>query len=94
MGFRAQRFGSAIAVLATLLAVAACKSEGTRLPALGARIGATSVSGLSSGAYMAGQFQIAHSSIVMGAGIVAGGPYPRPSTVACSMPCAPGACRT
>ena len=39
------------------------------------RIDATSVSGLSAGAYMAGQFQIAHSSIVRGAGIVAGGPY-------------------
>ena len=55
--------------------LAACKSENTALPALGAELGATSVSGLSAGAYMAGQFQIAHSSIVRGAGIVAGGPY-------------------
>ena len=45
------------------------------MPALGAELGATSVSGLSAGAYMAGQFQIAHSSIVKGAGIIAGGPY-------------------
>lgn len=45
------------------------------LPALGADINATSVSGLSSGAYMAGQLEIAHSSHVVGAGIVAGGPY-------------------
>lgn len=45
------------------------------LPALGVDIQGTSVSGISSGAYMAGQFQVAHSSIVKGAGIVAGGPY-------------------
>ena len=42
---------------------------------LGADISQTSVSGLSSGAYMAGQFHFAHSGIVIGAGIVAGGPY-------------------
>jgi poly(3-hydroxybutyrate) depolymerase len=35
----------------------------------------TSVSGISAGAYMAGQFQVAHSDEVIGAGIVAGGPY-------------------
>jgi poly(3-hydroxybutyrate) depolymerase len=45
------------------------------LPALNIAIGETSVSGLSSGAFMAAQFQVAHSSIVKGAGIVAGGPY-------------------
>jgi len=45
------------------------------LPALGAKIEETSVSGISSGAYMAGQFQLAHSRIVVGAAIIAGGPY-------------------
>lgn len=45
------------------------------LPALGANIDATSVSGISSGAYMAGQFQMAHAKIVTGAAIIAGGPY-------------------
>ncbi|MFW6024655.1 MAG: poly(3-hydroxybutyrate) depolymerase [Dichotomicrobium sp.] len=45
------------------------------LPALGAPIERTTVSGLSAGAYMAGQFQVAHSDIVTGAGLVAGGPY-------------------
>lgn len=65
-----------VALLAALsLALAGCKSEGARLPGLGANLAATSVSGLSAGAYMAGQFHIAHSSIVMGSGIVAGGPY-------------------
>ena len=34
-----------------------------------------SVSGVSAGAYMAGQFHIAHSALVRGAGLVAGGPY-------------------
>ena len=35
----------------------------------------TSVSGLSSGAFMAVQYQVAYSASVVGAGIVAGGPY-------------------
>jgi poly(3-hydroxybutyrate) depolymerase len=33
------------------------------------------VSGISSGGYMAQQFNVAYSSVVRGAGIVAGGPY-------------------
>lgn len=45
------------------------------LPALGAVIDATSVSGISSGAYMAGQFEMAHAKLVKGAAIIAGGPY-------------------
>jgi len=45
------------------------------LPALAAELQQTSVSGLSSGAFMASQFHIAHSKIVVGAGVVAGGPY-------------------
>jgi poly(3-hydroxybutyrate) depolymerase len=45
------------------------------LPALGAPIGETSVSGLSSGAYMAGQIQLAHAKDIVGAGLVAGGPF-------------------
>jgi predicted esterase len=34
-----------------------------------------SVSGISSGAFMAHQFHVAHSEHIMGAGIIAGGPY-------------------
>ena len=45
------------------------------LPALNIDIRETSISGLSSGGFMAVQFQVAHSSIVKGAGIVAAGPY-------------------
>lgn len=43
------------------------------LPAMQA--GDISVSGLSSGAYMAVQFDVAYSSSVKGAGVIAGGPY-------------------
>ena len=45
------------------------------LPRLGVTLPATSVSGLSSGAYMAGQIELAHSKDIVGAGIVAGGPF-------------------
>jgi len=45
------------------------------LPALNIDIAETSISGLSSGAFMAVQFAVAHSSIVKGVGVVAGGPY-------------------
>lgn len=49
--------------------------EDNRLPALAADLSRTTVSGISSGAYMAGQFQMAHADIVTGAAIIAGGPY-------------------
>ena len=68
------RIPTAVLALAGLLA--GCGGDTAKeLPALGAALEKTSVSGLSSGAYMAGQFQIAHSNEVVGAGIVAGGPY-------------------
>jgi poly(3-hydroxybutyrate) depolymerase len=46
-----------------------------RLPALGADPQGVTVSGVSSGGYMAVQFHIAHSSMVRGAGALAAGPY-------------------
>ncbi|WP_233858433.1 extracellular catalytic domain type 2 short-chain-length polyhydroxyalkanoate depolymerase [Paraburkholderia sp. HD33-4] len=46
-----------------------------QLPALNIDITQTSVSGLSSGGYMAVQLAVAYSSIVKGAGVVAAGPY-------------------
>ena len=49
--------------------------QSTELPRLAVDISQTSVSGISSGAYMAGQFQFAHGRHVVGAGIIAGGPY-------------------
>ena len=45
------------------------------LPSFNVDPGQTSVSGLSSGAYMAGQFHVAFSATLIGVGIVAGGPY-------------------
>ena len=70
---RLKRVAGAVAL--TFLAGMAAPAAGEPLPALGADVNRTSVSGLSSGAYMAGQFQIAYSRLVIGAGIVAGGPY-------------------
>ncbi|HEX2449070.1 MAG TPA: PHB depolymerase family esterase [Methyloceanibacter sp.] len=55
--------------------LAGCSPGGEPLPKLGIDIDKTSVSGLSAGAYMAGQLQVAHSNSIVGAGIVAGGPY-------------------
>lgn len=60
------------AVVCCLLAAGA---QAAPLPQLHTRLEETSVSGLSSGAYMAVQFHIANSSFVKGAGVVAGGPY-------------------
>jgi len=66
----------ALIVLLGVSLLVACEQKGaSRLPALGARIDETSVSGISAGAYMAGQFQLAHGRDVVGAGIVAGGPW-------------------
>lgn len=45
------------------------------LPALNIDITQTSVSGLSSGGFMAVQIGVAYSSIIKGVGVVAGGPY-------------------
>jgi len=47
----------------------------TRLPAVATAPGGITVSGLSSGGYMAGQFQVAFSSLVSGAAVLAAGPY-------------------
>ena len=65
-------------VLGAALVVTSATCSGAAepsLPALNADIAQTSVSGISSGAFMAVQYQIAFSALVKGAGIVAGGPY-------------------
>jgi len=56
-----------------LLAVPGAGRAADRLPGLGAELAGTTVSGLSSGAYMAVQFHLAHATIVRGVGVVAGG---------------------
>lgn len=45
------------------------------LPALGASRETVTVSGLSSGGFMAVQFHLAHSALVRGIGVIAGGPF-------------------
>lgn len=50
-------------------------ADAAPLPMLGVDGSRVSVSGVSSGAYMAVQFHVAFSEEVMGAGVVAGGPY-------------------
>jgi poly(3-hydroxybutyrate) depolymerase len=66
-----------IAALALVLAgnAPATASAASTLPAMQAMPGHTSVSGLSSGAFMAVQYGVAFSSDVIGIGVVAGGPY-------------------
>ncbi|MGH6797994.1 MAG: hypothetical protein ACREDI_06385, partial [Roseiarcus sp.] len=55
--------------------IRAAGEEAGALPSLNAAIEETSISGISSGAYMAVQFGTAWSSIVKGVGVVAGGPF-------------------
>lgn len=61
-------------VLAGCVADAALAAPAA-LPAYGANSRQTTVSGLSSGAFMAVQLQVAYSASIVGAGVVAGGPY-------------------
>ncbi|MCW5624293.1 MAG: hypothetical protein KIT73_06225 [Burkholderiales bacterium] len=62
-------------MLLGLLLVCGGSVSAAGLPALHARLNETTVSGLSSGAFMAVQFHMAHASIVRGAGVIAGGPW-------------------
>jgi len=66
-------FRAAIALTGILAAAAAFAVD--PLPRLNVDAGATTVSGVSSGGYMAVQFHVAHSSVVIGAGVLAAGPY-------------------
>jgi poly(3-hydroxybutyrate) depolymerase len=66
---------SAAGILASLVVSSQSGAQVVTLPAFNADIKETSVSGLSSGGFMAVQFDVAYSSIVKGAGIIAGGPY-------------------
>lgn len=85
------RRAAACLIAAALVLAAGCTEEKRpELPALAADIKATSVSGISSGAYMAGQFQIAHSKLVIGAAIIAGGPYGCAQSVFSDMMMGPG----
>jgi hypothetical protein len=66
---------AAATLAALLLATCPAARAAEALPALAADSGAITVSGVSSGGYMAVQFQVAHAAIVRGAGVLAAGPY-------------------
>lgn len=66
---------TSLLVIASLALGALRARAAERLPAFNVDITQSSVSGLSSGGYMAMQFAVAFSSILKGAGIIAGGPY-------------------
>jgi len=63
----------AVPALTMLLAPFAAPAQTVPLPVL--KTSQLSVSGLSAGGFMAVQFDVAYSASVIGAGIVAGGPY-------------------
>ncbi len=69
--------GVAMLLVATLGAVSACSAAkpAAGLPALKLDPARTTVSGLSSGAYMATQAHLAFSDRIAGAALLAGGPY-------------------
>lgn len=64
-----------LTLIALTTLVAAVAHAAPPLPALGADTAHLTVSGISSGGYMAVQFHVAHSARVDGAGILAAGPY-------------------
>jgi len=65
-----------LTTIALLLAArSAFAADGEALKSYNARIEETSISGISSGAFMSVQFGVAWSSIIKGVGLVAGGPY-------------------
>jgi poly(3-hydroxybutyrate) depolymerase len=70
--------GRALAVAISLTVASASTAswaEGPELRSYNAAIGDSSISGISSGAFMAVQFGFAWSSIIKGVGVVAGGPF-------------------
>ena len=68
-----------LTVLITACLLAACGKEApqqtTVSPSYNVDTGRITVSGLSAGAYMAGQLHVAHSELFSGAALLAGGPY-------------------
>ena len=77
MGWLWRKILLATVPAAGLLASASSASgaELVSLPSFNVDTSQISVSGLSSGGYMAVQFDVAFSSVLRGAGIIAGGPY-------------------
>jgi poly(3-hydroxybutyrate) depolymerase len=65
----------ALGTMAALGSVCTATAATRKLPAVGADPAKTSVSGLSSGAFMTIQYGVAFSAGTIGMGVVAGGPY-------------------
>jgi hypothetical protein len=71
--FRRYRLLKRFLIILTLCVLGGCSQpNGEALPQLGIDDKQTSASGLSAGAYMAGQLQLAHSHEMIGAALVAG----------------------
>lgn len=64
-----------LAAMALVIDTSAYAQSYDKLPALKGDAGAVSVSGISAGAFMATQIQIAFSASIMGVGSIAGGPW-------------------
>jgi poly(3-hydroxybutyrate) depolymerase len=64
--------GLGLALILSVLLRAACAQP---LPALATDAGDVTASGISAGGFMAVQLHVAHSGIVRGVGVLAGGPY-------------------
>src|SRR3954468_24592473 len=72
---RLRRTTAALACAVVVTAFPVQAEELKPLAGYNAAIGESSISGISSGAFMAVQFATAWSSLIKGVGIVAGGPY-------------------
>ena len=66
---------SCVLSIALLAHIAPARAFAEPLPALNADLSQTTVSGISSGGFMAAQIATTHSSRFMGVGIIAAGPY-------------------
>lgn len=70
------RLGARVATAALLVGMAVARSDAADpLPAMAADPVHVSVSGVSSGGFMATQYQVAHSAQVTGVGVIAAGPW-------------------
>ncbi len=69
------RLRARFVVIALVAAIAGCAEPDAPLPSLKIDATRVSVSGISSGAYMAHQVHLAFSSTIDGAALIAGGPY-------------------
>src|SRR6195256_2659456 len=67
--------GLAALIFTAITAMSPLAAEPIALRGYNAPVGESSISGVSSGAFMAVQFGTAWSSIIKGVGVVAGGPY-------------------